>query len=281
MQFHSLLLGSAQAPPMASEGPVVVSVEWDVAPGAALVVGARAEGAAAGLVDWPVVDAGLTAGHRAVVGELPQFVAVGGEPQSFGVVPFVLEADGHAVVAKPSQALAQGVVEFAFPLGGEELDNLFAAGEEDITVTPGGVLGVGASSAAWTLARALSRSKATADARPSWHNGPLLSAGLIGQRRVVVGGGDEVGLKRQQTAGDEMTGKEVDAAAGAVVVAGYALAGPFQGGAAGQVEGASGGEVEEEQGGAGIDPEVAQGVEQVVARVVRPPQSSVLDAYES
>jgi hypothetical protein len=89
------------------------------------------------------------------------------------------------------------------------------------------------------------------------------------------------GPQWQEVAGDQVLRGEVDAAAGAVVVAGDAGAGPFQGGPAGQVRGPSGGEVAEEQRGRRIDVEVAEGVEHVVALVVGPPQAPVLDADES
>ena len=55
---------------------------------------------------------------------------------------FVLEADGDPILPEAPQALAQNIVEFAFPLGGEERDNLRAAGGELITVAPDRILGV-------------------------------------------------------------------------------------------------------------------------------------------
>src|SRR6516165_2150017 len=55
---------------------------------------------------------------------------------------FVLETDGDPVLPEAPQALAEHVVELAFPFGGEELDDLRTAGDELIAVAPYGVLGV-------------------------------------------------------------------------------------------------------------------------------------------
>lgn len=111
--------------------------------GAALVVGARLKVAALICGDGGVVDAGLAPAHQAVLVELPELVAVGAEPLAAGVVPLVLEPDGHAVFPESPQALAQDVVELAFRFGGEELDDRGPTGEEDVAVTPDRVLGVG------------------------------------------------------------------------------------------------------------------------------------------
>lgn len=76
------------------EGDVLVGPELD----AALKFGSWSEPAAVGVVDGGVVDAGFAAAHQSVLVELPQLVAVAAEPLSGVVVPFVLEADGDAVV---------------------------------------------------------------------------------------------------------------------------------------------------------------------------------------
>jgi hypothetical protein len=48
----------------------------------------------------------------------------------------VLEADGDPVPVEGPQALAQGVVQLACPLGGQELDDLGAPGDERAAVAP-------------------------------------------------------------------------------------------------------------------------------------------------
>src|SRR6202012_2974874 len=107
-----------------------------------IAVGPGAENAALGLADPPVVDAGLTAGHQAGLIELPQFVAVAAPPLAVAVMAFVLEPDGDAVGLERPQFLAQGVVQLPFPLGGQELNDLLAPGDEAVAVPPHRVLGV-------------------------------------------------------------------------------------------------------------------------------------------
>jgi hypothetical protein len=109
-----------------------------------LLRGARAEDAPLRLVDRHVVDARLAPAHEAVVVELPQLVAVAAEPLAGRVVAFVLEAHRDPVPGERPEALAEGVVELSFPLGGEERDDLVASGDEGVAVAPDGVGGVGA-----------------------------------------------------------------------------------------------------------------------------------------
>src|SRR5690606_17609825 len=79
-----------------------------------------------GFGDGHVVDAGLPPRHQALGGELPQLVAVTAVPLTAGVMALVLEPHGNPVLPEPPQALAQHVIEFALPLGGEEIDDLRA-----------------------------------------------------------------------------------------------------------------------------------------------------------
>jgi hypothetical protein len=51
-------------------------------------------------------------------------------------VRLVLEPDRDPVAGEAPEALAEGVIELAFPLSGEELDDRGAAGEEGVTVPP-------------------------------------------------------------------------------------------------------------------------------------------------
>src|SRR5580704_15450863 len=111
---------------------------------AALAGRAGAEDAALGLLDRDVVDARLAPAHQAALVELPQLVAVAAPPLAIRVAGLVLEPDRDPVLAERPQVLAQGVVELAAPLGGEELDDRGPPGEEGVAVAPGRVHGVGA-----------------------------------------------------------------------------------------------------------------------------------------
>ena len=104
---------------------------------APFVPGTRAEIAALGLGDGEVVDAGFSSTHQAVVVEFPELVAIAAVPLAGGIVPFILEPHRHPVAAKSPQALPKCVVEFTFPLGGEEFDDGGPSGEELVAVAPG------------------------------------------------------------------------------------------------------------------------------------------------
>src|SRR5580704_19335734 len=104
---------------------------------AALAGWARAEDLPLGLLDRDIVDSRLPAAHQAVLVELPQLVAVAAPPMAIRVVRLVLEPDRDPVLAERPQVLAQGVVELAVPVGGEELDDRGPAGEEGVAVAPG------------------------------------------------------------------------------------------------------------------------------------------------
>jgi hypothetical protein len=93
--------------------------------------------------DGEVVDAGFAAAHEALVVELPELVAEAAPPLAGGVVRLVDEADGHAVFSKAPEFLAQAVFVLASPLGGEELDDGVAAGDELVAVAPAAAGGVG------------------------------------------------------------------------------------------------------------------------------------------
>src|ERR1035437_417861 len=145
------------------------------------------------------------------------------EPLPSQVVPFVLEAHRHAVLSEAPQRFAQHVVEFSFPIGGEERDDLFAAGDELVTVAPQRVGCVGeayavgsrvfhASSAAWTFVMAESMSKG---GNGGWVSvttvlSGLRSVGVTAGRWVVVIGDGRVRADLQQVAGGDLVDGEVD-----------------------------------------------------------------------
>ena len=109
---------------------------------AALSGRARAEDPPLGLPDRDVVDTRLPAAHQAMLVELPLLVAVAAPPPALRVMGLVLEPDRDPVLAERPQVLAQGIVELAVPLGGEELDDRGPPGEESVAVAPGRFDGV-------------------------------------------------------------------------------------------------------------------------------------------
>jgi hypothetical protein len=136
---HPLTWDATWPEPVTLGLPVVVDrllLQVDVAPGTALMVRAWTEAPPAGIGDGDVIDAGLAAAHQAAVVELPQLVPVAAEPLPGRIVPLVLEAYGHPVVTP--QTRAQYVVQLGLPLSGQELDDLLAAGDELVAVTPDG-----------------------------------------------------------------------------------------------------------------------------------------------
>ena len=73
-----------------------------------------------GFGDRGNVDAGDSPTHEPGVVELPKFVAVGSIPLTAGVVPFIFEGHGYAVVSEGLKCLLQAVFEFLLPLALQE-----------------------------------------------------------------------------------------------------------------------------------------------------------------
>ncbi|MNY37562.1 hypothetical protein D3C86_1721340 [compost metagenome] len=94
-------------------------------------------------LDRHVVDAGEATGHQAVFVELPVFVAVGAEPVTRVVVPFIGITHGNAVAGERPEFLDQPVVQLLGPFAGQEALGLFAVVGELGAVAPLGVQGVG------------------------------------------------------------------------------------------------------------------------------------------
>jgi len=86
--------------------------------------------------DWKVVDASQPAAHEAVPVELPIFVAVGAEPITAVVMPFIGEANRDAVAVEGPKLLDEPVIKLPIPLAGEKGDDLTAASNELGTVAP-------------------------------------------------------------------------------------------------------------------------------------------------
>src|SRR5262249_31334722 len=85
---------------------------------------------AVGIFDGQVVDGGQAQSHQAVFVELPVLVAVGAEPVSRVIVPFVGEADGDAVIGKGPEFLDEAVIQLFGPLALEKGDDLSASMKE-------------------------------------------------------------------------------------------------------------------------------------------------------
>src|ERR1019366_8814078 len=68
--------------------------------------------------------------------DLPELVAVAAPPLALVIVALVLESHADAIAPEAPQALAQGIVLLAGPLGGEELDDGRPAGEERVAIAP-------------------------------------------------------------------------------------------------------------------------------------------------
>src|SRR5258706_4877110 len=80
--------------------------------------------------DGSIVDAGDAAAHEAVGVEFPEFIAVGAEPLTGVVVPFVFERDGDAISVEGPERFFYAVLEFTIPFAAEEGRDFGAAGEE-------------------------------------------------------------------------------------------------------------------------------------------------------
>src|SRR5258705_6715513 len=72
------------------------------------------------ILDRQVVDAGDAPLHEALRIEFPVLVAIGAEPVTEVVMPFVGKTDGNAVALKCPQLLDEPVIQLLAPLAGEE-----------------------------------------------------------------------------------------------------------------------------------------------------------------
>lgn len=93
--------------------------------------------------DSKVIDAGVAFAHQSVLVKLPVLISVRAKPFAGVVMPLIRKAHGDAIAAKRPELLDETVVKLGAPLLREEVDNLGAAVEEDISVAPRGVWSVG------------------------------------------------------------------------------------------------------------------------------------------
>jgi hypothetical protein len=83
------------------------------------------------LPDRHVVDAGFASAHQALAIKLPLLVAVGAKPVPRIVMPFVLEANGDAVVGDGPEFLDQAVIELSGPFTPQERNRGKSPGSGD------------------------------------------------------------------------------------------------------------------------------------------------------
>lgn len=110
-----------------------------------MIVGTTTEGPvefALRLFDRQIVDAGVAVMHHAVLVEFPVFISVGAKPVAGVVVRLVGEADGDASSVEGPQFLDEAVIQFATPLSGQEIDDLFAAIDELCAISPLAIHGI-------------------------------------------------------------------------------------------------------------------------------------------
>src|SRR3954469_5971391 len=105
--------------------------------------GRRPAEAAIGLGDHDIVDAGLAPAHQPGLVEFPLLVAIGAVPSAILIMPFILEANGDAVVGEGPEVLDQAIVVLLLPFAGEEFGDRRAALEKLAAVTPDAVFGIG------------------------------------------------------------------------------------------------------------------------------------------
>src|ERR1044072_6136421 len=76
------------------------------------------------VLDWQVVNGCKPESHQTVVIEFPVLIAVGAEPISAIIVPFVSEPHSDAVFVESPKLFDQPVVEFFGPLPFQKLNDL-------------------------------------------------------------------------------------------------------------------------------------------------------------
>src|SRR4029450_7615698 len=101
------------------------------------------------LLKREVVDAGNASLHKSMLVELPVFIAIGAEPMTSVVVPFVGKADGDTVAVKSRKILDQTIVQFLAPLADEKLNNRFTARQKLNTVAPDAIVCVSKRNSFW------------------------------------------------------------------------------------------------------------------------------------
>ncbi len=93
-------------------------------------------------LDRKIVDTGDPAAHQAMRVEFPVLIAVGPEPVSAVVMPFVGEPHGHSLLTVSPQLFDQAIIEFARPFAGKKSLDLVAAMDELCAVPPYAVDGI-------------------------------------------------------------------------------------------------------------------------------------------
>lgn len=88
------------------------------------------------LFDRHVIDAGVADGHQPILIELPVLIAVGAEPLTGIVMPFIGEADGDPISPESPDFLDQAIIAFPRPFPFQERDDLRPPHREFCPVAP-------------------------------------------------------------------------------------------------------------------------------------------------
>lgn len=92
--------------------------------------------ASIGFLDFDVVGAHITPCHQPGFIECPMLVAMGSEPLTAGIAPFVFEPDTDAIGCKCPEFFHELIIEFVAPLIRKERLDGIASDEKLITISP-------------------------------------------------------------------------------------------------------------------------------------------------
>src|SRR6266542_1412667 len=96
-------------------------------------------------LDWQVINGGKPKSHQAIAIKLPVLIAIGAEPISGIIMPFVGEPHGDAVCFVSPKFFDQPVVEFFGPLAFQKLKDPCSSSRELGAVSPARIGRVGQS----------------------------------------------------------------------------------------------------------------------------------------
>src|SRR6266545_2202098 len=90
-------------------------------------------------LDWQVINGCKPKSHQAIAIKLPVLVAIGAEPISRVIMPFVREPHGDAVCVVSPKLFDQPVIEFFGPLAFQKLNDLSSSSQALGAVSPAGI----------------------------------------------------------------------------------------------------------------------------------------------
>jgi hypothetical protein len=98
-----------------------------------------------GLADRGVINAGDAEAHETVLVKFPILIAIGAEPVSGIIVPFVGKSHGDTIFAEGPKLLDQAIAQFLVPFAGQELHDRVASLQKFRAIAPYAVRRVGES----------------------------------------------------------------------------------------------------------------------------------------